>query len=147
MQPDVALARPPGAGAATAAGRAQPAARARVAGVTLLSRGAPGRSRWVSSTRTAVWCHTAVGGLRPNGYGLYDITGNVWAWVLDRVGPPPGAAGGEVDPTGLGEVPLRGLRGGGWYDPPRFAQLTTADGYRPETRSEMVGVRLVRTGR
>ncbi len=56
------------------------------------------------------------------------MTGNAWEWVWDRVGPPPGAAGVEVDPTGQAEGPLRGLRGGGWYDPPRFAQLTTADG-------------------
>jgi hypothetical protein len=40
-------------------------------------------------------------------------------------GAVPGAAAVEVDPT----------------------PLTTADGYRPETRSELVGVRFVRTGR
>jgi formylglycine-generating enzyme required for sulfatase activity len=29
----------------------------------------------------------------PNGYGLYDMTGNVWEWTADRFVPPTGSGG------------------------------------------------------
>ena len=28
----------------------------------------------------------------PNGYGLFNMTGNVWEWVADSFGPLPGGA-------------------------------------------------------
>ena len=39
----------------------------------------------------------------PNGYGLYNATGNVWEWTADRFGP--GAAGSAGDPGWLLPVP------------------------------------------
>lgn len=51
----------------------------------------------------------------PNGYGLYNMTGNVWEWVADRFGPPPSAAGGPiVDPRGPNEGAQRVQRGGSY---------------------------------
>ncbi|WP_226898360.1 formylglycine-generating enzyme family protein [Mangrovicoccus algicola] len=49
----------------------------------------------------------------PNGYGLYNCTGNVWEWVADRYGPRP-APGRmpELDPTGPGQGHARIQRGG-----------------------------------
>jgi formylglycine-generating enzyme required for sulfatase activity len=56
-----------------------------------------------------------VGHFAPNGYGLYDMAGNIWEWCWDWYGTP--YAGG-VDPHGPGAgawVSIsRILRGGSW---------------------------------
>lgn len=58
-----------------------------------------------------------------NGYGLYDMSGNVWQFVNDwyhrdyysfsPIDNPPGPASGSLMPDGK---PYRGMRGGNWYN-------------------------------
>jgi formylglycine-generating enzyme len=53
-----------------------------------------------------------VGSFAPNGYGLYDISGNVWEWCWDWAGNYPSTP--ETDPRGPDTGSTRVGRGGNW---------------------------------
>ena len=57
-----------------------------------------------------------VGSFAPNGYGLYDMTGNVWEWCWDRYGSTIYASAATNDPRGPSTGSGRVLRGGSWSD-------------------------------
>lgn len=69
------------------------------------------------ASRYAWWCGNdspegakPVGEKRPNGFGLFDIHGNLWEWVNDWVGPYGSAS--QVDPAGPASGTARIARGG-----------------------------------
>ena len=55
-----------------------------------------------------------VGTFGANGYGLYDMAGNVWEWCWDRYGSGYYGSSPSSDPRGPSGGSDRVLRGGSW---------------------------------
>ena len=82
-----------------------------------------------------------VGSFAANGYGLYDVAGNVFEWFWDWYGTP--YAGGS-DPHGLASGGTRVLRGASWGSSAYYARCGDRDYSVPDSANGSIGFRCVR---
>jgi sulfatase modifying factor 1 len=73
--------------------------------------------------RTGTTGTMPVGSYSPNGFGLYDMCGNVVEWVADRYDPAYYSRSPKVDPRGPDVGKHRVIRGGGWHSGPYCNQV------------------------
>ena len=84
-----------------------------------------------------------VGSYAPNGYGLYDMAGNVWEWVSSEYKAYPYDAGdGREDLT---TNVSRGLRGGSWSSNENYLRVADRVRFTPSNANDDIGFRCSRS--
>lgn len=103
------------------------------------------QKRWRETGFQDGFSHTGpVGFFPPNGYGVYDMTGNVYEWVADWYAKDYYAVRPSHNPPGPSEGSSKVIRGGSWINFSvgiRPADRTEAD---PDDRMDFTGFRCAR---
>ena len=105
-------------------------------------RGRLGEYAWYSSNSGNETHH--VGTKKPNGWGLYDMHGNVWEWVQDWFGKGYYSSSPNTDPRGPSSGTTRVNRGGSWDLGARCCRSAFRNGYGPGLTNDDLGFRVAR---
>lgn len=96
---------------------------------------------WCS--RNSIYQTRPVGQLAPNGFGLFDMSGNVAEWVSDVYEPYLSDSFGGSGPGPIGNA-ARVVRGGAWNNNSNNCRASRRLAYRPTVRMSNLGFRVVK---
>lgn len=86
-----------------------------------VKREVAGAANWSTAPCDDGYAYTSpVGSYLPNAFGLYDMLGNLWQWVQDCYKADYDGAPGGGTARSAADCSRRVMRGGSWYNYPRF---------------------------
>ena len=83
-----------------------------------------------------------VGSFAANGFGLYDMVGNVWAWTEDCFHDSYDGAPTDGSAWTSRDCSLRVLRGGSWFDDPQNLRSAIRGRSTSDDREDNIGFRV-----
>ncbi len=86
-----------------------------------------------------------VGSFQAIRFGLYDVHGNVREWVEDCWNPSHAGAPPNGSARMGGDCSHRVVRGGSWFDEPKFLRAANRERNTAKNRDNIIGFRVART--